>query len=581
MRKGNGGIIGPQNRTTIAVAPGIWSMDEQQQSLGARNWPGTPAPTVPNAPSFANSSVFTASISSNVMTVTAISSGTLATGQVITDTDVLPYTTITSQLSGAIGSTGTYRVSLAQTVGSAELTATLSIASTVTATSSVVIPYTLGFNGGSPITGVTAKIFSGSTLVKTVSGASSPLTATLVPNSAVYTATLTATNAIGTSEASIGPYFKTPSVPDAPTIGTVTVSGVTASVPFTAPTNNNGNTITIFTATSSPGGITASSATSPISVPGLSSATTYTFTVYATNAVGNSLPSASSNSITTATTYNVDYLIVAGGGGGAGDNGGGGGAGGYLTSTSTLTPGVLYAVTVGLGGVGGSAARPSTGMTAGANSVFNSITATGGGTSTGFTGGATTGGAGGSGGGAAGPLGAAASTGGLGVSGQGNNGGSGYTNGTVFSGGGGGGAGVAGSNSVSFSPNGGPGGNGLQSSITGTATYYAGGGGGSTYTGGGGNAQSNGGLGGGGKGGGGNTLPSTVGLVNTGGGGGAGGYGSGPDGLSQAGATGGSGVVILSVPTASYSATTTGSPTITTSGANTIIKFTGIGSYTA
>jgi hypothetical protein len=42
-------------------------------------------------------------------------------------------------------------------------------------------------------------------------------------------------------------------------------------------------------------------------------------------------------------------------------------------------------------------------------------------------------------------------------------------------------------------------------------------------------------------------------------------------------------VVILSVPTANYSGTTTGSPTITTSGANTIIKFatTGSGTYTA
>jgi hypothetical protein len=35
------------------------------------------------------------------------------------------------------------------------------------------------------------------------------------------------------------------------------------------------------------------------------------------------------------------------------------------------------------------------------------------------------------------------------------------------------------------------------------------------------------------------------------------------------------------VPTASYSGTTTGSPTVTTSGANTIMKFTVSGSYTA
>jgi hypothetical protein len=40
-------------------------------------------------------------------------------------------------------------------------------------------------------------------------------------------------------------------------------------------------------------------------------------------------------------------------------------------------------------------------------------------------------------------------------------------------------------------------------------------------------------------------------------------------------------VVILSVPTASYSGTTTGSPTVTTSGSNTIIKFTASGTYTA
>jgi hypothetical protein len=40
-------------------------------------------------------------------------------------------------------------------------------------------------------------------------------------------------------------------------------------------------------------------------------------------------------------------------------------------------------------------------------------------------------------------------------------------------------------------------------------------------------------------------------------------------------------VVILSVPTASYSTTVTGSPTVTTSGSNTIITFTQSGSYTA
>jgi hypothetical protein len=39
--------------------------------------------------------------------------------------------------------------------------------------------------------------------------------------------------------------------------------------------------------------------------------------------------------------------------------------------------------------------------------------------------------------------------------------------------------------------------------------------------------------------------------------------------------------VILSMPTASYSGTHTGSPTVSTSGANTILKYTGSGTYTA
>jgi hypothetical protein len=37
----------------------------------------------------------------------------------------------------------------------------------------------------------------------------------------------------------------------------------------------------------------------------------------------------------------------------------------------------------------------------------------------------------------------------------------------------------------------------------------------------------------------------------------------------------------LSIPTANYSGTTTGSPTVTTSGSNTILTFTSSGTYTA
>ena len=47
------------------------------------------------------------------------------------------------------------------------------------------------------------------------------------------------------------------------------------------------------------------------------------------------------------------------------------------------------------------------------------------------------------------------------------------------------------------------------------------------------------------------------------------------------GGNGGSGIVILRVLTADYTGTTTGSPTITTDGSYTVVKFTSSGTYTA
>ena len=60
-------------------------------------------------------------------------------------------------------------------------------------------------------------------------------------------------------------------------------------------------------------------------------------------------------------------------------------------------------------------------------------------------------------------------------------------------------------------------------------------------------------------------------------GGGAGGGGA----TATNGGAGGSGAVIISVPTASYSANYTGTVSVTTSGSNTIMTFTASGSYTA
>ena len=91
-----------------------------------------------------------------------------------------------------------------------------------------------------------------------------------------------------------------PTAPGAPTIGTVTGGNSQAIVPFTPPTSTGGSAITGYIATSTPGSITASSATSPITVTGLANGTSYTFRVKAINAIGAGPDSAASNAVTPA-----------------------------------------------------------------------------------------------------------------------------------------------------------------------------------------------------------------------------------------------------------------------------------------
>lgn len=67
--------------------------------------------------------VVTGSISTNTLTVSAVTSGTLAVGQTITGAGVSAGTTITA-LGTGIGGTGTYTVSASQTVASTAITAT-------------------------------------------------------------------------------------------------------------------------------------------------------------------------------------------------------------------------------------------------------------------------------------------------------------------------------------------------------------------------------------------------------------------------------------------------------------------------
>lgn len=172
-----------------------------------------------------------------------------------------------------------------------------------------------------------------------------------------------------------------PLAPAAPTIGTATAGIASASITFTAPSYVGSSAITGYLATANPGGLTGTSATSPVTISGLSWTTSYTFNVSAINSQAVGPVSAQSNSVTpnpyppfagvtvfgstsgvTTGTFSVGSatsLVIygcAGGGNGSvysasalqqGCGAGGGGASQLTGYTISVTPGETLSYSVG------------------------------------------------------------------------------------------------------------------------------------------------------------------------------------------------------------------------------------------
>ena len=157
-------------------------------------------------------------------------------------------------------------------------------------------------NGGSAITSYVVTSNTGNLIA---TGSSSPVIVSELVNGTTYTFSVKAKNTAGTSiDASAKSNSVKIDVPTAPNISTVVrnpATSTTAIVNFT-PNSDNGLSIASYTVFSNGGSPKVTGASSPITVTGLSSKTSYSFTVYAKNAAGTSSPSLASNSVPGAPT---------------------------------------------------------------------------------------------------------------------------------------------------------------------------------------------------------------------------------------------------------------------------------------
>ena len=245
----------------------------------------------------------------------------------------LSLNTSTGAISGTpIGASASTSYTVSVTDGSSTSTATFSLGVNAALSSSAgtvpsgvykdvaVTAFTpVSFSGGtSPVTYSVSPSLPAGLSLNTSTGV---ISGTATGTAASTTYTVTATDANGDSEASAFAFAVTnqPTAPGAPTIGAATSTGqTTATVAFTAPANTGGAAITTYTVTASPGGITATGSSSPITVTGLIAGTAYTFSITATNAAGLTSSSSSPSSSITTESAPVQNNNNGGGGGGGG-----------------------------------------------------------------------------------------------------------------------------------------------------------------------------------------------------------------------------------------------------------------------
>ena len=132
-----------------------------------------------------------------------------------------------------------------------------------------------------------------------VSSSTTSFNATGLALNTLYRWVVTANNAMGAGPSANSNQISF-GVPSAPTGVTAVRGNSSATVSWTAPASDGGSPITQYVVTGTPGGtatVTGSPPATSVVVGSLANGTSYTFTVHATNANGNSAESAASNAV--------------------------------------------------------------------------------------------------------------------------------------------------------------------------------------------------------------------------------------------------------------------------------------------
>jgi Tol biopolymer transport system component len=144
-------------------------------------------------------------------------------------------------------------------------------------------------DGGTPVTSYRVVAQPGGASVTVAAPTTSVTVGGLVPHTP-YTFTVVAVNARGSSVTSapsgaVTP-FTVPAAPAAPSA--VSTAAGQATVAWSGPADDGGSAVTGYQVTAQPGGATATSATSSVTMSGLTGGAYYTFTVVAVNVAGPS-----------------------------------------------------------------------------------------------------------------------------------------------------------------------------------------------------------------------------------------------------------------------------------------------------